>query len=152
MLAASEFDRKASGETYGAELSARFRITDYWWLTTSYTYLQMHLHSDPTHNGSDPEAEKEVNPHHQFQFLSRLDLPHNVQFDVSAYWVDRLPGIDIPPYARLDVRVGWRPIKSLDISLIGQNLLDDRHPEFRNRRDPIAEQQRSGLIRVSWMF
>jgi iron complex outermembrane receptor protein len=156
-----KFDNKASGETFGAELSARFRITDYWRITANYTYLQMNIHSDPTHNGGNPESDEDRNPHHQFQLLSRLDLPHNVQFDVSAFWVDRLTAEndlgtagDVPPYARLDVRVGWRPIKNLDISLIGQNLLDDQHPEARTTFQgfPESEQQRRGLIRVSWKF
>jgi iron complex outermembrane receptor protein len=151
----ARYDNKASGETFGAELSARFRITDFWRITANYSYLQMNLHADPTHSGTNPERDEDRSPHHQFQLLSRLDLPHDVQFDVSAYWVDRLElADDVPPWARLDVRVGWRPITNLDVSLIGRNLLDDRHPEARPTflGFPETEQQRSGLIRVSWKF
>ena len=34
-------------------------------------------------------------------------------------------------YAELDARVGWEIGSQLEISLVGRNLLDDRHPEFR---------------------
>lgn len=36
----------------------------------------------------------------------------------------------VPSYERLDLRLGWRPTASWEFSLVGQNLLDDRHPEF----------------------
>lgn len=145
---------KADGETYGAELSVNFRPTSYWRLSAGYTYLQMQLHSDPTLRGMNAEAAEDVSPHHQVQLLSRLDLPHNLEFDISAYFMDRLPGPDIPPYTRLDVRLGWRPIKDLELSLIGQNLLDDRHPEFNSPFQAFAptEQQRSMLFKISWRF
>ena len=32
-------------------------------------------------------------------------------------------------YLTLDTRLAWRPAKDLELSLVGKNLLDDRHPE-----------------------
>jgi outer membrane receptor protein involved in Fe transport len=36
----------------------------------------------------------------------------------------------IDAYTELDLRFGWVPNRHLEISLIGRNLLDQRHPEF----------------------
>jgi iron complex outermembrane receptor protein len=44
--------------------------------------------------------------------------------------VSALPAQTVPSYTSLDVRLGWRPLPRLELSLVGQNLLDPRHREF----------------------
>jgi iron complex outermembrane receptor protein len=39
---------------------------------------------------------------------------------------------DIPAYFTADVRLGWRPREDLELSVVGQNLLDSPHQEFRS--------------------
>jgi iron complex outermembrane receptor protein len=34
----------------------------------------------------------------------------------------------------LDLRVGWRPAKNIEVSVVGQNLLDNQHQEWGNDR------------------
>ena len=54
----------------------------------------------------------------------------------------------------LDVRVGWQPIKNLELSLVGQNLLENHHPEFRPEilDVPSSEIERSVYAKVVWRF
>ena len=77
-------------------------------------------------------------PKQQFNIHSYVDLPYNIQWDTMAYYVNHLNSLSdgfggttrIPAYLRLDMRFGWTPIKGLDLSLIGQNLLQSEHAEF----------------------
>ena len=48
-------------------------------------------------------------------------------FSASASYVGPLSST--PGYVRLDTRLGWRPEKSVELSLIGQNLQTSRHAE-----------------------
>ena len=93
------------------------------------------------------------------------NLPRNIEFDLSGRFVDRLrgfnpggaPGITdvIDDYISLDARLAWQPRKNLEISVVGQNLLDNRHPESGTSalvRSPLIEIQRSVYGQVVWRF
>lgn len=144
---------KMGGNTYGVEIGTTWRPVNFWRLNANYSFLQINLHLDPS--SQDTKADEGRSPRHQVQLLSHLDLPWNLQFDTAAYFVDRLPSFDIPRYLRLDLRLGWRPTEALDISLVGQNLLDDRHREFgRIFGEDLnpTEVQRSVYVKATWRF
>ena len=44
--------------------------------------------------------------------------------------MDNVTARDVPQYTSVDVRLAWKPIIHLEISLVGQNLLDSSHLEF----------------------
>jgi iron complex outermembrane receptor protein len=44
--------------------------------------------------------------------------------------VDALKSQQVKSYFRLDLRVGWRPTKNIEVSVVGQNLLDNQHQEW----------------------
>src|SRR5206468_7371539 len=77
-------------------------------------------------------------PNHQFMAQSFIDLPKDFQFDVTARYVDTLPSPHVPSYFTFDARLAWRFRRNLEISLVGQNLWDNRHPEFG---DPATRQE-----------
>ena len=151
-LVSSTFQNSQAGETYGAELIARWQVTDTWRLTSSYTWLRMHLRPSAT-----AEAES---PQQQVQLRSDLDLPHHFQLNGSAYFVDRVnsatsanPAVPVSAYVRLDVGVTWRPTQSLEMSIRGQNLLDNQHPEANSYRTTLqTEIPRTVLGTVTWRF
>ena len=56
-------------------------------------------------------------------------------------------------YTRLDSRLAWHLGESLELSLVGQNLLRSRHFEFGNIDEFIATRpERAVLGRISWSF
>jgi iron complex outermembrane receptor protein len=64
-----------------------------------------------------------------------MDLARGATVDVALRWVDTVhnnsgptPGM-VPSYAEMDVRVAWNPSRRVEVSIVGQNLLHDRHPE-----------------------
>jgi iron complex outermembrane receptor protein len=82
-----------------------------------------------------------------------LNLPGKLEFDSALYYVDAIPNFDIPAYLRLDLRLGWHPVRNLDLSLVLQNLLEDRHREFETISGMQAtEIPRSVYAKVTWRF
>lgn len=140
-----------SAQTWGAELSGQWKVTDNWRLMASYSWLHVNLHPDaPAFQG---------NPQQQFQLRSYLDLPGNTEFNGAIYYVDRqtaASGLDtatIPAYVRLDLGLVWRPTQSLEIGVWGQNLIDDRHAEFPSLKSSTqTEIPREILGKITWRF
>jgi iron complex outermembrane recepter protein len=147
---------KIFGETYGGELSVVWQPLTYWRLVANYSYLQMQLHHRAGSTDISGENAEQASPHHQASLRSSLDLPHNVQFDCAVRYVDNLPSPEqrIPSYVALDARLAWRPRKNLELSIVGQNLLDDRHPEFRPTIvvTQTTEVERSVYGKITWHF
>lgn len=152
IVAPVPFGNKESARIYGVEVATTWRPVSFWNLHLNYSYLKIEERPDPT--SAEPADEERRSPRHSIQALSRLDLPWNLECDTAVYFVDRLPSFNISSYVRLDLRLGWRPTKRLDVSVVGQNLLDDRHPEFAKKSDPFkpSEVQRSVFVRATWRF
>lgn len=155
-------DNILNGETYGGELLIRWKIRNDWLLTTGYTGLQMQLHpnSSTLNQSADNDFEKQ-SPHHQFHLRSTHQLPHNLKFDMMAYFVDTIeitqfmqPTVHISSYFRFDLRLGWRPTTKLEFSISLQNIFDDRHLEFLDvgNRFEASEIERSVYGKITWNF
>lgn len=138
-----------SGFTYGAELSVNWQPKDYLNFILNYTFLELHLNPAFETNVSSNSR----SPNHQFAFRSYVDLPHNFDFTSSVYHVNKLSGIDVDSYLRLDTKLGWYPRKDTEVSLIGQNLLDNKHQEYAGFlfSEPV-EVGRSFLIKLAYKF
>jgi iron complex outermembrane recepter protein len=91
----------------------------------------MQLHQKSGSPALSQEAIEGENPHHQVSLRSSMDLPYHLQLDVTGRYVDELTARQIPAYVALDVRLGWRPTQNLELALVGQNMFDNHHPEFR---------------------
>ena len=117
------------GETYGVELAADWRPTQWLRLAAAYSFLDIQRHRkqgslDPGFEPSEGEA-----PEQQVNGRAYFDITDSLEFDVAAYWVDSLSTKSIDSYIRLDARIGWRPTYAAELSIGVQNILDDRHPE-----------------------
>jgi iron complex outermembrane receptor protein len=58
----------------------------------------------------------------------------------------------VPSYFELDVRLAWRATKRLELSIVGQNLLHDHHPEYGFPSPTREEIQRSVYGKVSFRW
>jgi iron complex outermembrane receptor protein len=80
------------------------------------------------------------------------------ELDLMGRYVDnlpsKLPGISIPSYFTMDARLGWRPKPPLELALVGQNLLDNHHPEFTDSvsGQVIGEVQRGAYGMATWSY
>lgn len=147
------FCNDLKGETYGVEVSADWRATEKWRWSAAYSFLRLQLHGDSKQARDEAEETEGSSPRNQFQLRSQLNLPHNLEFDAALYYVDNLSAQDVPSYLRLDTRLGWRPVKDVEVSLALFNLLDDHHPEFGpSEGTALTEVERSFYAKVTWRF
>jgi iron complex outermembrane receptor protein len=147
-------DNEMKGEVYGIEFAADWQPLDWWQLKGAYTYLQMQLHFDADFEDTLFERAEGASPHHQISVRSAMDFSDQWNLDLWLRYVDNLPSQDIPSYLALDVRLGWRPYPDLELSIVGQNLLDDQRPEFRPEflNTLSTEPQRSVYGKLTWRF
>jgi iron complex outermembrane recepter protein len=118
-------------------------------LRAGYTYLNKLLW---THNPrANPSVREGNDPENQFLIQSILDLPAHFQFDVVGRYVDTLENPHVPSYVSFDARLAWRWGDNLEISIVGQNLWDDQHPEF-GAGATREEIPRSVFGKVAWSF
>ena len=121
---------RLDGETYGVEVATTWDVTDWWRVSGAFTWFQMNLRRDPI--STDPNvANVEGNdPKFQWNIRSHINLPSRWEFDQTLYYVDAIQSQQIRSYFRLDLRLGWRPAKNVEVSIVGQNLLDNKHQEW----------------------
>lgn len=151
VLVGSTNQNAATAHTYGVEVSAHWNVTERWHLTSSYTWFEINA------NPSSPMLT--ASPEQQAQLRSTLALPGNLEFNGALYYVDRIQApygfgqTTIQDYLRLDLGLVWRPTKSLEVGVWGQNLMDDRHAEFTSYKTAlITEVPRSVLGKITWRF
>ena len=149
------FSNQMHGTTEGLELSAHFKVTDRWTLSPGYALLHMSLVTEPGSQDTITVANTEgSNPRHQAQLRSSVNLPHGFAWDTNIYFVDRLPAQQVPSYTRLDMRFSWRPVERLELSVVGQNLLQDLHVESNDLLTSVepTQVQRSVYAKLTWTY
>ena len=139
------------GESYGVELAGTLQITDWWRVRAGYNYLHKRLVVKPGGADLNNGSGEGNDPEHQFSFRSSMDLPGDLQLDAGLRFVDSLPSPSVPSYFGLDVRLQWKPAKDWELAVVGQNLVDRRHPEF-GAPATREEIERSVYGRVTWSF
>jgi iron complex outermembrane receptor protein len=149
------FSNQMHGTTEGLEVSAHFKVTDRWTLSPGYALLHMSLLTEPGSQDTITAANTEgSNPRHQAQLRSSLTLPRGFAWDTNIYFVDRLPAQQVPSYTRLDMRFSWRPVERLELSVVGQNLLQDLHVESHDIVTSVEPTQvkRSVYAKFTWTY
>ena len=71
-----------------------------------------------------------ANPGRQILLRSALDLPRQIELDVTARYVSALSAPDVPSYTAVDARLAWQPRPGVELSVAGRNLIGPRHGEF----------------------
>ena len=147
-------DNGLSGHTRGLEASLDWRPQDRWRLQTSYTLLRMDFPTASADQVRNVAAQRlmDQSPRSQLSLRSMLDLAPGHQLDLWLRHISRVAFGDVPAYTALDVRYGWRPTKNFELSLVGQNLLDRRHPEFMLDllAQPLLQVERSVFLQATW--
>jgi len=143
------------GETHGIEVFANWKVARFWTMSPGYSLFCAHLHPFAgSRDLTDAAITEGSTPDHQAQLRSSVSLPGNAQWNTAAYFVNRLPAVEIPSYTRLDTNLIWDAGEHFSLSLVGQNLQRKLHPEFSG----VDDAAQSGLIRrdayarIAWSF
>jgi len=137
-----------SAESYGGEAVVTVAVTDAWRLTASYSLLMLNVQGT-SFTGTDGI---ELNaPTHQAVLRSAYDFTQNLSLDAQLRYVDNVSSV--ASYITADLRLAYRPTANLELSLVGQNLLDDSHPEQASLiGSPTIEVPRGIYGKVIWRF
>lgn len=160
-------DNLGYGNSYGFEVSGKWQVTQDWRLESSFEYLKLNLdvsdssldNSSILSSADSLENTEGQSPSKQFKLKSFYNITPKLEFDNILYYVDRLKtgngntAKGVPGYVRLDTRLGYFFTKNLDLSVGVQNLLDQRHNEFKaalyNQR---TEQGRTYYAKLVWQY
>ena len=142
------------GHTYGAELDVLVPILPWWQVRASYSNLQVRLERKPGSRDIAGGKSEANDPKNQFSFRSMMDLPRRVELDFWVRHVSALPNpVPLPGYTAFDVRLGWKPLEQLELSIIGQNLPEKSHGEFQSANTAIREEIQRGVYgKITFRF
>jgi len=149
------------GETHGFEVSANWKVTNRWSLSSGFADAIVHMHTEP--QSADTQTVPFVqgsSPDYMIQLRSHFDLHHGLAWDTSANHVDKLEdqgpagNVTIPSYTRLDTGLTWKLGEGVSLSAFGQNLLKDHHMEFEDMNGSMQSGQitRSAYVKLTWQF
>ena len=150
------FDNNMTGKTYGMELAGQWQVRKGWRLNASYSWLDTQLRLVNGSTDAFSKGAEDASPVNKAAVWSALDFGNNLQFDAALRYVGNVTvtGVKIDSYVEADLRLGWEAKPGLELSLIGQNLLNSRHaeylPDFINTQP--TEVERSIYGRVTWSF
>lgn len=126
-------------------------------LSASYSYVRLSLdpHGADLNRGTFLEG---ATPRHRIGLRSSLDLPGNLQLDAQLRHESRIrsmpeivSGEGLPAYTELDLRIAWRGLDGIELSIVGQNLLHGRHAEFGTPATR-GEIERGVYGKLAWHF
>jgi iron complex outermembrane receptor protein len=151
ILIGFQYQNGIKGTTDGFELAPEWQATSWWRFKTAYSYLHVNLVDAPgfdypltltTLHGSSPNS--------QVVARSLIDLPAHLEFDQTFRYIGALPAQDVPAYETADLRFGRHLAPGLDLSVVGQNLLQPHHAEFGISPGPNVEIKRGVYAKLVW--
>ncbi len=150
------FDNQYSGTTRGYEVSAVWQPKEWWRMDFSYSYIELEIDGDDNLT----EVQFGLPPRHQLSLRSTVKLGATVDLNLWGRYVDDAEATATSPiphqidaYATLDANIAWRPTRNMEISLVGQNLIDDEHTEYvAEAFTPDTEVKRSLYVKVQLTF
>ncbi|WP_018294169.1 TonB-dependent receptor plug domain-containing protein [Mariprofundus ferrooxydans] len=127
-----------NGEGDGFE--ANFRYNPWQWLTLkgSYTYLHQVYTDYPVKDGETiwtVRSNKGQDPANRFHLGVGVNPIKGVEFDTNLYFTGPFREGDIHGYHRLDMRLAWKPVEYLEVSLVGQDMLQ---ASYQSNTDSIV--------------
>jgi iron complex outermembrane receptor protein len=136
--------------TSGVEVSAEYAPGRAVRIHTGYTFLSEEFRLKPGSFDINNGTSEYNDPKHQVWARSAIDLPRGFETDAVFRFVGALPHPAVPRYAELTLRLGWRR-GPIELSVAGDNLLHDRHPEFGSLV-PREEYPRSVFGQATWRY
>jgi len=152
------FQNNVQGETHGFEFSGTYQALSWWQLRWGYDLLIENLGVKPGAFDLNDALNETADPQSQYSLSSAMNLPHDWLLTARLRWVGSLitnsgpnPGI-VPSYYELNARAAWHPVKQLELSVTGQNLLHAYHVEY-GFPSPTREEIARGVYgKASWQY
>jgi len=118
--------------TFGGDIKIDSKIFNWWLIRVGYSHIQIDFDKKPGSTDNSNGTTEAADSRHNFLLNSSMDLPANFKLDIIFRYVSDIenPVSHVPEYSELDLRVAYQLTPSIEVSVTGQNLLHDHHPEF----------------------
>lgn len=142
---------RIQGHVDGLEAWARWQLRPSWRVSAGTLQLRKSLwySSPPPANATTGIANLGNDPKSQWKLRSQHDFGPRVALDITARRVGALPSPGVPAYTAVDARLAWTLRPDLELSVLGQNLLDRSHVEF-NAPAAASIIRRRLFLRLVW--
>jgi iron complex outermembrane receptor protein len=140
------------GHTVGTEIAPNWKITHWWQVRGSYSFLHMQLKDKPgfTDVGNLLSSYMGSSPSSLVGFQSLFNLSKHFELDATYRYSSALPAQAVRAYSTVDLRLGWHVGEYLDFSVVGQNLLRPSQAEFGGDPGPLVGIKRRIYGKITW--
>jgi iron complex outermembrane receptor protein len=146
------FTNNGEADLFGGEALANWAVSKRWHLQGWYSYINT---PDPF-TLSDPRALsiERATPANQAELRSLFDISRDWQLDGTLRYVDNMPGVPVPRYLELNLRLGWKITPCLDLSVVGTDLLHRSHIEGVDTKFSTmpSEVERGVYGKLTWRY
>lgn len=129
LLIPAKFGNSYKAYSYGSEASVEWGVNEALSLSAFYTFMHLTVQQGDNSLDSEQLLKQGNSPEHSFGFRARVNLNDAVEVDPNLRYVDGLPFGDISGYWELDLRVMWKIVDDITLSVVGRDLLHDSHRE-----------------------
>jgi iron complex outermembrane receptor protein len=118
---------REQAHSYGLEVASVWQMLKWWRWDMNHSWY---------HDQHASKINYASSPHHRSSIRGLINVTSNLDFDVWWRYVGQANAdsafgyISIPSYFAMDLRTAWRPSKNLELSVTGQNLLQNKHLEY----------------------
>ncbi len=140
------------GNSDGFEIAPDWKLTSWWQLKATYSYLNLHVESEPgvVDGAGYVTSDEGSSPHNQVTCESQFNLPRKFEFDQTFRYVSTLQAQAVNSYSTADTRFSWFSPRQVEFSVVGQNLLQPRHVEFGGDPEGLVGIKRSVYANITW--
>ncbi|HNB06404.1 MAG TPA: TonB-dependent receptor, partial [Thauera aminoaromatica] len=152
LLTSVETVNRLKGRTHGVEVALDWHPLKDLRLLATYAYSRERVIDGADGISAADYAGK--TPRHVGSLRVSYNPMREWELDGWLRHVGKLVGNGIPAYTELDLRLAWRVAPALELSLVGQNLLDHRHPEWVGDYipTPTLEVERAWYVKAKVTF
>lgn len=125
-------NNQASALTYGFEVSADWKPKSNWRLQGNYSFIDMQISSNPLTKSFDSTTggTDKVTPQHQISVRSNYDLSEKLEVNLWLRYVSHVAYYNVPGFVTMDAKVAYKPLKNVELFVVGQNLFSQNHQEL----------------------
>jgi iron complex outermembrane receptor protein len=138
------------GTTRGVELAPDWQLSSRLRLRGSYSFVSIELAEDARGSQTLLPALEGSTPRHQVVLQGLANPVGPLQVDPIYRYVSARRAPSVPAYHALDVHVAWPFASGLELSVVGQNLLQAHHVEWTRDPGPAVAIRRAALVSLTW--
>jgi len=146
----SVFSNQASGSNRGIELWGNWHAMPAWRLSAGLVVQDVRTELAPgSRDASGTTGLTPADPSHHWMLRSSYDIAQGQELDLTIRRSAALDRPAVPAYTAVDLRYGWQVQRNLELSVVGQNLLDHAHTEF-GAGPGVSVLDRSLFVKLLW--